>query len=113
MANFRSPPRRNRARLFDLDPRVLDHLAPAFLLATKIAIELLRRTGDHDKALVDAELFESLGLNRRGGRLVEAVDDIGWRPGRRKQAIPALRGIAGNARLGDGGQLRKGRRTLR
>src|SRR5665647_774910 len=89
-------------RLLDLDAGVLDHLAPAFLLAAHISIELLGRTGDHDEALVDAQPLESLGLNRPGGGFIEAVDHVGRGPGWREQAIPALRGVAGNAGLGDG-----------
>ena len=54
-----------------------------------------------------AKPFESVGLNSRCCRLVETVDDIGWSSGRREQAIPALRGIAGNASLRDSRQLRK------
>src|ERR1700687_2138655 len=76
--------------LFDPDPRVLDHLASAHLLAAKISLELFGRARDHDQALVLAQSLESLGLNRRGGGFVEAGDDVGRRLGRREQAIPAL-----------------------
>src|SRR3981081_3046941 len=54
-------------RLFDLDPCVLDHLAPAFFLATKVCIERFGRLRDHDEALVHAEPLESLGLDGQCG----------------------------------------------
>src|SRR5882757_7040722 len=100
------------AWLFDFDPGVLDHLAPALFLAAHIPIKLLRGTRDHDEALIQPQPFECFGLNGQCRRFVEAVDDIGWRPGRREQAVPALSGVAGNASLDDGRQLRKGRRAL-
>src|SRR5258708_31913431 len=83
--------------LLDLDPGVLDHLAPARFLAAKIALQFFRRPRNHDETLVDAEPPEGLGLNRRCGGLVEAVDDILGRLGRREQRVPALPGIAGDA----------------
>src|SRR4051794_263279 len=63
-------------RLFRLDAGVLDHLPPVRLFAREIAVELRRRTGDHDQPLVDAELLESLGLHGFRHGLVEAVDDL-------------------------------------
>src|SRR6202035_372064 len=89
-------PRCNRRGLFYFNAGVLDHLAPALFLAAKISIERFGGLCDHHEALVDAEPLESLGLDGNCGRLVEALDDVGWRFGRRQQAIPALRGVAGN-----------------
>ena len=99
--------------LFDLDPGVLDHLAPALFLAAKIAVELFRRLADHDEALVDAEFLEGVGLHGLGGRFVEAVDDIRRRLGRRIQAIPGFGRVAGNAGFRHRRQLRKCRRAFR
>src|ERR1700682_4084473 len=74
-------------RLFDLDPGVLDHLAPALLLAAKISVERFGRLRDHYEALVHAEPLEVLRLHRSRGRFVQAVDDFGRRFGRRGPAI--------------------------
>src|ERR1700716_1500496 len=76
------------ASLIDLDAGFLDHLAPALLLATEIAVEFVRGARHHHQPLVDAELIEDLGFDRRGRRLVEAVDDVARRPGGGEQAIP-------------------------
>src|SRR5260221_7803375 len=99
--------------LFRLDAGVLDHLAPARFLDLKIAIERLRRLRDHDEALVDAEFFESLGLDGFCGRFVETVDDVRRGLGRRIQAIPGFRRIAGNSGFRNRRQLREGRRAFR
>src|SRR5664279_620756 len=53
--------------LLDLDPGILDHLAPARFLAAHIAVEFLRRTRHHHQALVHAEPPEGLGFHRFGG----------------------------------------------
>src|SRR5260370_42226224 len=82
--------------LLDLDPGVLDHLAPARFLAAKIALQFFRRPRNHNETLVDAEPLEGLGLDRHRGGFVEAVDNIFGRLCRREQALPALTRIAGN-----------------
>src|SRR5436305_3414597 len=77
------PNESRRFELLDPDIRVLDHLAPAFFLAAHIAVELRRLACDHHQALIDAELFERIGLNRAPGGFVQALDDLGRRFGRR------------------------------
>src|SRR5216684_1605253 len=62
------------APLFDFDPGVLNHLAPARFLAAHIAVEFRRRTRHHHQALVDAQLLERRGFHRFGGGLVATVD---------------------------------------
>src|SRR5207237_6412936 len=57
-------------RLLDLDAGVLDHLAPALHLAAVVAAESLRRRGNQDETLVDAEPFEGVGLYCLRRRLV-------------------------------------------
>jgi len=48
--------------LFDLDPGLLDHLAPPLFLAAHITIEFFRRPRHHDEAFIDAKPPESVGL---------------------------------------------------
>src|SRR5437868_9323990 len=85
--------------LFDPDIRVPDHLAPALLLAAHIAIEFGRFGCDHDQTLIHAEPFEGIGPYRRRGGFVQTIDNIGRCSGRRVEAVPAFRRIAGHPRL--------------
>src|SRR5712672_3007244 len=61
-------PGSNDYSLLRLDAGILDDLAPARFLAEKIPVEHVWRLGHHHEALIDAKLFEGIGLHGFRGR---------------------------------------------
>src|SRR5712692_3402784 len=95
----------DRQDLIDFDPRCLNDSLPLLGISFQ-KLHKLVRSAALDRVCVTCKLFDESRLGESFGNVATyLLHDLGWRLGRRKNALPRVNHVARDARLGDGRHL--------